>query len=72
MPGRLMESRSHRISSVPRTCGFGPHVRGEDPFDALMGARTIIAMCGAAVGDGDPGDPTARAVEGWILGRPAG
>lgn len=52
--------------------GFGPHARGEDPFDAAMGAIQAVAVLEGLVPDMPPGLPGAmRRVEGWILGRPA-
>jgi len=54
--------------------GFGAAPSGEDPFDATMGALQMIAVLDGLVPAGPPpGLPPAQAaVEGWILGRPAG
>lgn len=53
--------------------GFGAAPAGEDPFDATMGALQVIAVLEGLMPAGpDPAMPAnQRAVEGWILGRPA-
>ncbi len=52
--------------------GFGPAPAGEDPFDALMGALQVIAALEGLVPDAPADlDDERRAVEGWMLGRPA-
>lgn len=52
--------------------GFGPAASGEDPFDSVMGALQVIAVLDGLVPDAPDGlGAEQRAVEGWILGRPA-
>ena len=53
--------------------GFGAGPDGEDGFDALMGALQMMAVMDGLLPDMPDGiDPAHLAVEGWILGRPAG
>ena len=52
--------------------GFGPKASGEDPFDSVMGALLLVAVLEGLVQDIPAGLPDSqRAIEGWILGRPA-
>jgi hypothetical protein len=52
--------------------GFGSAPTGEDAFDSVMGALQVVAVLEGLVPDMPPDlSPEERAVEGWILGRPA-
>lgn len=49
--------------------GFGGNAAGEDRFDSVIG---LFGMLNVILGHrlpGDPNDPVARAIEGWILGQ---
>ena len=65
--------RPDRAMRAAMDDGFGVAPSGEDPFDACMGALQLISVLEAIIPAGpDPAMPDAqRAVEGWILGRPA-
>ncbi|MFW6336758.1 MAG: DUF429 domain-containing protein [Phycisphaeraceae bacterium] len=49
--------------------GFGRGGDGEDAFDSAIGTLGMVACVTGSLGHEEPRDPTARRVEGWILGR---
>lgn len=51
--------------------GFGTASGGEDPFDAMLGALSMVAVATGLRPDGCPDDAIIRNVEGWILGSSA-
>ncbi len=52
--------------------GFGQAASGEDPFDAMAGLLSMIAVADGRRDEGGPGTEEGAAWEGWILGQPAG
>ena len=48
--------------------GFGSKNAGEDPFDAVLGALSMVSVASGQRPDGCPGDSISSNVEGWILG----
>ena len=48
--------------------GFGSDRAAEDPFDAVLGALSMVEVCFGSRTTGVPDDPVIRSVEGWILG----
>jgi|GEM_PF-69405 len=67
--GRLGARLTPQMSAAVED-GFGPGASGEDPFDAAVGLLGMLAVALGHLPPGDPPDPRARRVEGWILGRP--
>ena len=49
--------------------GFGAGEKGEDPFDAVVGLLSMLAVVLGLRGDGAPSDEAIRRWEGWILGQ---
>ena len=49
--------------------GFGSGASGEDPFDALLGALSMIEVVLGLRPAGPPADDEVLRVEGWILGQ---
>ena len=49
--------------------GFGASADGEDRFDAVVGLCGMLNVVLGGRAPGDPTDPVARSVEGWILGQ---
>ena len=49
--------------------GFGPGESGEDPFDAVVGLISMLAVILGERGDGAPSHDNVRQWEGWILGQ---
>lgn len=49
--------------------GFGPGEQGEDPFDAVVGLLSMLAVVLGVRGDGAPEDAAVTRWEGWILGQ---
>jgi hypothetical protein len=49
--------------------GFGPSKDAEDPFDAVLGALSMLEVVLGHRPDGAPRDLAVRQVEGWILGQ---
>ena len=50
--------------------GFGADDTGEDPFDAMIGLLSMIAVDLGLRPDGAPDTEAVRRWEGWILGQP--
>jgi hypothetical protein len=53
------------------TAGFGSRPGADDRFDAVIGLFGLINVIGGARPSGEPDDPVARQIEGWILGQDA-
>jgi len=51
--------------------GFGPDKSAEDPFDAVLGALSMLEVTLGFRPEGDPSDIAVRQIEGWILGQEA-
>jgi hypothetical protein len=75
---RLLEwQRELGISCAPDISarvdnGFDLGPNGEDEFDAYVGLLGMIGVVAGHIASGEPlEDPAVRAVEGWMLGRPA-
>lgn len=49
--------------------GFGSRPSGEDPFDAAIGALSMLDVLHRDQKKWAPDDPAVRELEGWILGR---
>jgi hypothetical protein len=49
--------------------GFGPSKGGEDPFDAVVGLFSMVAVVKGLRLAGMPPAGTVRDIEGWILGQ---
>jgi hypothetical protein len=49
--------------------GFGEDAAGEDRFDSVIGLFGMLNVLLGRRPPGDPTDPVARAIEGWILGQ---
>ena len=49
--------------------GFGPSKDAEDPFDAVLGALSMLEVVLGHRPDGAPQDTAVRQIEGWILGQ---
>lgn len=48
--------------------GFGPKPKGEDAFDAVVGALGMLRAVLGRPAAWEPEEPVVRRVEGWILG----
>lgn len=55
---------SHRLND-----GFGPREDGEDPFDAVVGACSMLDVVLGHRSDGAPNDAVVGTIEGWIFGQ---
>jgi hypothetical protein len=51
------------------TAGFGSRPGADDRFDAVIGLFGLINVMVGARPTGEPYDPVARRLEGWILGQ---
>jgi hypothetical protein len=51
--------------------GFGRNKSAEDPFDAVVGALSMLEVTLGFRPEGDPSDIAVRQIEGWILGQKA-
>jgi hypothetical protein len=60
----LEEPLRHMIAD-----GFGPQNAAEDPFDAVLGAMSMVEVCGGHREEGAPSEEAVRRIEGWILGQ---
>lgn len=49
--------------------GFGDRKDAEDPFDAMLGAFSMIDVILGYRPEGVPEDSGPRNIEGWILGQ---
>lgn len=49
--------------------GFGGDAAGEDRFDSVIGLFGMLNVVLGRRPPGDPTDPVARSIEGWILGQ---
>lgn len=49
--------------------GFGEDAAGEDRFDSVIGLFGMLNVLLGRRPPGDPTDPVARTIEGWILGQ---
>lgn len=49
--------------------GFGGDAAGEDRFDSVIGLFGMLNVLLGRRPPGDPTDPVARTIEGWILGQ---
>jgi hypothetical protein len=52
--------------------GFGPGPGADDRFDAVVGVCGMLNVVRGGRQSGEPDDPVARRIEGWILGQCSG